>query len=123
MKRFILIMAFILTFCSSLAFAEETVYPSPQEAAPNVYTQLFENDRVIISEIKFNPGDKAAMHTHLYPHAVYVIEGGQLTLTHPDGTSKVVDAKAGDVMYMETETHETVNTGSTVFRATVTELK
>ena len=71
----------------------------------------------------FRPGDKAPMHTHLYAHAVYIIEGGQLTLTHPDGTSKVIDAKPGDVMYMEAETHETVNTGTTVFRATVTEIK
>ena len=123
MKRFVLMMAFVLMFCSSSAFAVEKTYPSPQQAAPNVYKQIFENDRVIISEIKFNPGDKAAMHTHAYPHAVYIIEGGQLTLTHPDGTSKVVDAKPGDVMYMEAETHEAVNTGTTVFRATVTEIK
>ena len=106
------------------AFAEEAqTYPGPQEAAPNVYRQLFDNEKVRVSEIKFNPGDKAPMHAHPWPHAVYVIEAGQLTLTHPDGSVSIADAKAGDVLYMPAETHEAVNTGTTLVRATVTELK
>ena len=108
---------------SGSAFAEEKIYPSPQEGAPNIYKQLFDNDRVRVSEIKFNPGDKAAMHTHPYPHVVYILEGGQLTITHPDGTSAVVDAKTGDVLWMDPETHEAVNTGTAVLRGTVTEIK
>ena len=63
------------------------------------------------------------MHTHAYPHAVYVLEGGTLTLSHPDGSSAVVNAKAGEVLWLEPETHEAVNTGTTVVRATVTEIK
>jgi len=49
--------------------------------------------------------------------------GGQLTLTHPDGPSTVVDAKPGDALWMGAETHEAVNTGKTVVRGTVTEIK
>ncbi len=91
--------------------------------APNIYKQLLDNDRVRVSEIKFNPGDKAAMHTHPYPHVVYILEGGQLTITHLDGTSVVMDAKAGDTLWMGAETHEALNTGTTVLRGTVTEIK
>ena len=123
MKRFAVMIALSLMVLSGAALAEEKTYPGPQEGAPNVYKQLFDNDEVRVSEITFNPGDKAAMHTHPYPHVVYVIEGGQLTLTHPDGTSSVVDAKAGDVMFMGVETHEAVNTGATKLRGTVTEIK
>lgn len=124
MKHLALIVAVTTMLCSAPAFAAETkTYPGPQEGAPNVYKQIFDNDRVRVSEIKFNPGEKAAMHTHPYPHVVYVIEGGELTLTHPDGTSNVVKAKAGDVMWMGAETHEAVNTGTTVVRGTVTEIK
>ena len=123
MKRLSLIVALTVILCSSHAFAEEKTYPGPQEGAPNIYKQLFDNERVRVSEIKFNSGEKAAMHTHSYPHVVYLIEGGQLTLTHTDGTSSVANAKAGDVLWMPAETHEAVNTGTTVVRGTVTELK
>jgi quercetin dioxygenase-like cupin family protein len=124
MKRVASIFAVTIMLCSVPAFAAETkTYPSPQEGAPNVYKQIFDNDRVRVSEIKFNPGEKAVMHTHAYPHAVYIIEGGELTLTHPDGTSAVVEAKASDVLWMGAETHEAVNTGTTVVRGTVTEIK
>jgi len=108
----------------ALAGEAETIsYPGPQEAAPNVYKQLFDNEKVRVSEITFKPGDKAPMHTHPWPHAVYVLEAGQLTITKPDGTATVVDAKVGDVMWMAAETHEAVNTGTTQFKATITEVK
>lgn len=123
MKCFALMFAVLSMLCSGLAFAEEKIYPGPQEAAPNVYTQFLDNERVRVSEIKFNPGDKAAMHTHPFPHVVYVLEGGRLTLSHPDGTSTVLDAKPGDILWMAAETHEAVNTGTTVVRATITEIK
>ena len=122
MKRILFAVA-AFVFLSNPVFAEEKVYPSPQEAASNVYKQVFENEKVRVSEIRFEPGVKAPMHTHPYPHVVYILEGGELTLTHPDGTSVVVAAKVGDAMWMGAETHEAVNTGTTVFRATVTELK
>lgn len=123
MKRSTLGLFLLSLIFSVSAFAEEKIYPSPQEAAPNVYTQLFDNESVRVSEIKFNPGDKAPMHTHPFAHVLYVLEGGQLTLSHLDGTSAVVNAEAGQVMYMGPESHEAVNTGTTVVRATVTELK
>lgn len=123
MKRLALMMSLVFMLCSGPALAEEKIYPGPQEAAPNIYKQLLDNDRVRVSEITFNPGDKAAMHTHPYPHVVYILEEGQLTITHPDGTSTVVDAKAGDALWMDAETHEAVNTGTTVLRGTVTEIK
>ena len=122
MKRLMLVFAFLLA-CSGLARAEEKVYPGPQEGAPNVYHQIFDNEKIRISEITFKPGDKAAMHTHPWPHAVYVIEPGTLTISHPDGTSETVSAKAGEVLWMGAETHEAVNTGTTTLRATVTEIK
>jgi quercetin dioxygenase-like cupin family protein len=103
--------------------AQIQAYPGPQEGAPNIYTQIFDNERVRVSEIKFNPGDKAPMHTHAWAHFVYVLEAGQLTITHPDGTSAVVDAQAGQVLWMPAETHEAVNTGATTLRALVSEIK
>lgn len=121
MKKISLIVGLAL-LCSP-AFAEEKVYPGPQEGAPNIYHQVFDNERARVSEITFKPGDKAAMHTHPYDHIVYVIDGGELTITSLDGKSTVLTAKAGDALWMGKETHEAVNTGITTLRGTVTELK
>lgn len=124
MKRLTMIVALALLFASNFVFAsDEQKYPGPQEAAANVYKQVFDNERVRVSEIKFNPGESAAMHTHPYPHVVYIVDGGQLTISYTDGHSIVVDAEAGDAMWMGAETHTAVNTGKTVLRGTVTEIK
>lgn len=122
MKRLLFVLFGLMVFVAPVS-AEEKTYPGPQEGAPNIYHQIFDNDKVRVSEIKFNPGDKAPMHTHPYPHVVYILEGGTLTLSHPDGTTAPVTAKAGDVLFMGAETHEAVNTGNTVVRGTVTEIK
>jgi quercetin dioxygenase-like cupin family protein len=113
-------LALILTFVFiNGAFAE----PDQFEVGPNIYHQIFENERARVSEITFQPGDQIGMHTHAYDHFVYVLEAGQLTLTHPDGTSSVVDGAVGQVMWLPIETHSAVNTGATKFRALVVELK
>lgn len=122
MKK-LFVFALLMGLAAAPAMAAEKTYPGPQEAAGNVYHQIFDNEKVRVSEITFKPGDKAAMHTHPWPHAIYVIEPGTLTITHPDGTSQTVSAKAGEVLWMGAETHEAVNTGTTTLRATVTEIK
>lgn len=123
MKRSAILFSALAVLVSVSASAEEKTYPSPQEGAPGVYKQLFDNERVRVSEITFNPGDKAPMHTHSMPHVVYIVEGGELTLTYPDGKTTVATAQAGQVLWFPAETHEAVNTGTTVVRGTVTELK
>ena len=123
MKRYFFILTALLFTFSASAFAEEKIYPGPQEAAPNVYKKLFDNESVLISEITFKPGDKAPMHTHPYKHSVYIIEGGELTLSRPGGTSAVATAKAGDVLWFPAETHEALNTGITTVRGVITEIK
>ena len=122
MKKLMLAVAMVLAI-SVPALAEEKTYPGPQEAASNIYKQIFDNERVRVSEITFKPGDKAAMHTHPYPHVVYVMEGGTLTLSYPDGTSKPATVEAGQAIWFPAETHEAVNTGTTTVKGTVTEIK
>ncbi len=117
----VLMVAAVCGGFASAAFAE--TYPWPHEAGPTIYKKLFENDEVRVSEIKFNPGEKIAMHHHDCGHSIYILEAGQLTISHPDGTSAVVDGKAGDVMWMGAEDHAAQNTGATTLRALITEVK
>jgi beta-alanine degradation protein BauB len=116
-----MVLGLALSVISTGAFAAE--YPGPHEAGPNIYRLISENDEVRVSEIKFGPGETIPMHHHSYGHSLYVVEGGQLTITKPDGTSAVVDAKAGDVMWMGVEDHSAVNTGTSTVRIIITEVK
>ena len=116
-----LMVAAALTLTAS-AFAEQT-YPDQFEVGPNIYHKIFENERMRVSEIKFNPGDSIGMHTHAYDHFIYVLEAGQLTLSQPDGKTSVVDGTVGEPMWIVKETQMGKNTGPTPFRALVTELK
>jgi len=101
MNRIIMMMfAAMLIVGPGAAMAED--YPGPHEAGPTIYTQLFDNERVRVSEIKFNAGDEIPMHHHSYDHSLYIVEGGQLTISKPDGTSSVLDAKPGDTREVTT---------------------
>lgn len=95
----------------------------PVQVGPNIYKRVaFENERVRVCDIEFKPGDKIAMHSHP-DHFVYVLSPGKLRLSYPDGTSKEMEAKEGDVVWVPAESHAGENIGDTDFKAIVVELK
>jgi len=118
MKRGTLVgLALGVLLIGRLAMAQD-----PVEVGPDVYKLVFENDRVRVMEITFKPGDKIAMHSHP-DHFVYVLSGGTLALSHPDGTTKEFEGKAGDVVWINAESHAAENVGTTEFKGVVVELK
>ena len=90
--------------------------------APKVYKLAFENERVRVLEGTFKPGDKIGMHSHP-DHFVYVVKGGKLKLTKPDGSSSVVDVKPGQVLWINAESHAAENAGNSTVKLVVNELK
>ena len=121
MNRKILLVALMLmiatAFMARISFAVD-----PLEVAPDMYKLKFENERVRVLEVTFQPGQSIAEHSHP-DHFVFVVEGGQITITKADGTVTNADLKAGDIVWLDAETHSAVNKGSTVVRLLVTELK
>lgn len=111
----------LLILVSSTAFGEQL--PDAYEANPSVYKFLYENDAVRVTEMTLKPGDEIPMHRHEWPHSVYVLEAGQMTSTAPDGAARVAETKAGQVIWLEAKPHRLKNTGSTVLRALLTEVK
>jgi beta-alanine degradation protein BauB len=92
------------------------------QVSPNVVKVKFENDRVRVLEVISNPGDKEATHSH--PASVaYVISGGKLRITLPDGKTTVAEIKAGDAAYREPVTHSAENIGTTQVHQIIVELK
>ncbi len=74
------------------------------EAAPNVYTVLFENERVRLLQARVRPGDSSPLHSH--PDGlIYVVEGGKVAFSTPSGGRVDAELKAGQFRWREAEEH------------------
>ena len=94
----------------------------PLKAAPTAFKERLNNDNVRVLEFSSKPGQKDAMHSH--PAVlIYVIQGGTLKYTMPDGTSKELTYKTGDVFWREAAVHAHENVGKTQVKALVVETK
>lgn len=91
--------------------------------APDMYSLVFENERVRVMQVVFKPGQSIKEHTHPNDHYVYVLEGGQLTISKKDAPPSVADIKVGQVLWIPAETHSAKNTGTTQVKLLVNELK
>ena len=116
-KHFLVALGVVMSVGAGVAQAED-----PLAVGPDVYSLKFENERVRILEISFQPGQSIAMHSHP-DHAVYVLAPGTLQLTHPDGSVMDFVGEEGQVVWIPAESHSAVNTGATEMRAVVIELK
>lgn len=101
---------------------KETLAMDAPTATPKVVKTKFENDRVRVLEFISDPGDKEGWHSHP-AFVVYVVSGGTLRVTTPDGKSIDDEFKDGDIRYREPRTHTTENIGKTRLHAIIVELK
>jgi oxalate decarboxylase/phosphoglucose isomerase-like protein (cupin superfamily) len=92
------------------------------ETSPDVYSILFEDDRIRMIEMKLPAGSADVEHSH--PSEVaYFLKGGKVRLQLPDGN--IVDAEISDggVLSNPAWTHAVQNTGETDIHAIIVELK
>ena len=94
----------------------------PVEVASNVYSTLFENERVRLLEVRLAAGDSSAMHGHP-DYVVYNLDSGKVRFSSPSGETEVVELPAGTAMWREAEEHATENLGDSEVRALLFELK
>ncbi len=90
--------------------------------APNVYSTLFENDRVRVLKISTEPGSGSETHGHP-DMVVYAVTDCDWDLTTAEGEVVKVHVPAGDVFYQDATTHSAVDIGSTGSVAIAVELK
>ncbi len=94
----------------------------PVKAAPQAFKERLNNVHVRVLEYSSKPGQKEAMHSH--PDVlIYVIKGGKLRTTLPDGTTKVTEYKTGDVIWRDAVTHTGENVGTTEVKTILVEIK
>lgn len=98
--------------------------PRPQDpvtAAPNNVKVLLENDRVRVLDFSAKAGEKIPMHSHP-AYVSYLISGsGKTKFTSADGKVTESEAKAGQALWHEAETHSSESTSAV--HALIIELK
>jgi quercetin dioxygenase-like cupin family protein len=65
---------------------------------------LAEDDQVRVLEYSPRKGDKTPMHSHP-ASVVYVLKGGRVKYTLPDGSTKISELKTGDALLRPPVTH------------------
>lgn len=112
----------VLSVLAFLFAAMPVLAQDPVKVAPDAFKERLNNAHVRVLGYSSKPGQKEAMHSH--PAVlIYVIQGGKLKTTTPDGTSKEIEYKAGDVMWRDAITHSGENIGTTEMKSLLVEVK
>jgi hypothetical protein len=88
------------------------VVQDPAKVAPKRYKLLLENERVRVLEAWDRPGEKVGMHSHP-EHLLYFLTDYRRKIVYPDGKTKVVEGRSGEIRWVPALTHAGENIGST----------
>ena len=114
-RTFLAMMAVIL-------FAVAAVAQDPVPLYPENYKVLLENDHVRVLDFQLKKGAKENFHSH--PAAVtYVLAPFKIRFMFPDGTTRIREAKTGDLFYGDALTHASENIGDTDAHGLLIEMK
>lgn len=108
---------FVLILLAVTAFAQD-----PVPLYPDNYKVLLENDRVRVLDFQLKKGAREDFHAH--PAAVtYVLTPFKIRFTFPDGSTRIREAKVGEVFYGDALTHASENIGDTDAHGLLIEMK
>lgn len=112
----------LLSLLALVLFADAALAQDPVPLYPENYKVLLENDRVRVLDFQLKKGAKENFHSH--PAAVtYVLAPFKIRFSFPDGTTKIREAKAGDVFFGEALIHASENIGDTDAHGLLVEMK
>ncbi|MGH9530599.1 MAG: hypothetical protein ACRD2S_11860 [Terriglobales bacterium] len=100
----------------------QPISEDPVRVDPRHYTVEFENDRVRVLRIRYEPGEKSVMHSHPESIGVFLTEA-HAKFTYPDGRSEDIKATAGPVQHMDAFVHLPESLGNKPFELIQVELK
>lgn len=96
--------------------------PDPTVTDPDKYKVILDNEHVRVIEYRDKPGDVTKPHHHR-AFVLYILAPFERRLTFPDGSVKTRAFRAGEVAWMEEQTHVGENVGKTESRALLFEPK
>jgi quercetin dioxygenase-like cupin family protein len=83
---------------------------------------LLDNDQVRVLDVRIQPGQKIAMHSHP-ENVVYYVSDYKIKVTSPDGKTAIREGKAGTAVWFGPLTHAVENAGTTEIHLVQTEMK
>ena len=83
---------------------------------------LLDNNRVRVLDLRLPSGEGEPMHSHP-DYLVYVLSPATMRMTAADGSTKVVELRAGEVSFGPPTTHSGENVGGTTLHELIIELK
>lgn len=96
--------------------------PDPTRTDPDKYKVIFENERVRILEYRDEPGQSTKPHEH--PDSVmYTLSSFERRLVAENGQARDVRLDAGEVRWLDAQTHSGENIGRTPTHVLFVELK
>ena len=101
----------------------ETIARPQAPAGETSRREPFENEHVLVIDSIYAPGGNVPLHTHRSPHVVYVIEGGILETTGPEGSVETHEVRPGQSLWRAPQSHRTRNVGGTRVRIVEVEVK
>lgn len=96
--------------------------PEQVYTAPKGHKVLLENDRVRVLEVLIKPGDTSGWHSHP-ACVVYQLSDARVRFNLPEGKSREVESKRGDIVWSEGGPHEVINVGPADDYGIIVELK
>jgi quercetin dioxygenase-like cupin family protein len=94
----------------------------PTETDPDKYKVVFENDHVRVLEYRDEPGQRTSPHDH--PNSVMItLSGFDRRLVGGAGESRDVTLAAGEIRWLDAQTHSGENIGDTPTHVFFVELK
>jgi redox-sensitive bicupin YhaK (pirin superfamily) len=94
----------------------------PTLTDPDEYKVVFENDRVRVLEYRDEPGARTSPHEH--PDSVMVtLSSFDRRLIGEDGAGRDVTLEAGEIRWLDAQTHSGENIGGTPTHVIFVELK
>ena len=112
----------LLMLCAMLILATGAVAQDAVEVDPDHYSVALENDQVRVLMIEYEPGDTSVMHYHPAGVSVFLTDIN-VEFEMPDGTTMVLEGKAGETGWIPAGKHLPTNIGDEVFRGYHIELK
>ena len=94
----------------------------PVEVDPSHYKVEFENERVRVVRASYGPGERSVMHAHGATITVS-LTARNLKITLPDGRTRHILGRAGEVVWYNAHEHLPENMSSSPYEAVLIELK
>ncbi len=115
-------IAVFFVVVSVLLLALPAMAQDPTEVDSKHYKVVFENDQVRVLRITYGPYYTGVMHEHPANLVVWLTDGDGIIMS-ADGKAEEIDAKAGDVTWMEPAKHRGENTSDQPFEVIQIEIK